>query len=128
METIQRKPRLFFDTTQHPSHVTFDDSKDWRRNFPWSHYGCAFWSYAEPDTIRIEIDEWRVVIWGHNLGPLFTAIEDRSLLRVRAHPESEHDQERGRDTFATSIRFVHLSALPPTGKGKPQRQLDLGIQ
>jgi len=127
MDAVQRKPRLHFDMTQHPIHVTFDDAKDWHRNFPWSHYSCAFWSYADPDTIRVEIDEWLVLICGHNLGALFRAIEDHTLVRVSAHPEWEHDRDRGLDTFATGIRFVHLSALPPTGKGKPQRQLDLGI-
>ena len=128
METFQRKPREFFDTTQHPSHVTFDDAKDWRRNFPWSHYGCAFWSYADPDTIRVEIDEWLVVICGHNLGPLFRAIEEHSLVRVSAHPEWEHDRDRGSDTFVTGIRFVHQSPISaPAGKQRPQRQLDLGL-
>ena len=127
MDTVQRKPRLHFDVTQHPTHVTFDDGKDWRRNFPWSHYGHAFWSYADPDMIRVEIDEWLVLICGHNLGPLFRSIEEHTLLRVTAHPEWEQDRDRCIDTFVTGICFVHLSAFRATGKEKPPRQLDLEL-
>ena len=111
METIRTKPRLHFDTADRASHVTFDDAKDWRRNFPWIRYGSAHWSHAEPDLIRIEIGEWLVVVCGHNLGPLFTAIEDQTLRHVRAHPEWEHDRAREADTFATSIRFVRTIAF-----------------
>ena len=125
MESFQRKPRDFFDITPHPTHVTFDDAKDWRRNFPWSHYSSAFWSYADPDTIRVEIDEWLVVICGHNLEPLFRAIEEQTLVRIRAYPDWEHDQNRAvDDTFATSIRFAHVGAFSQPGFQKRTSQLD----
>jgi hypothetical protein len=67
----QRKPKLHFDVAANPSHVTFDDGKEQRRNIPWLHYEQACWDYAEPDTIRMEIGDCVVVIRGQNLGPLF---------------------------------------------------------
>jgi len=30
-----RKPKLHFDSALRPDHVTFDDAKTERRNFPW---------------------------------------------------------------------------------------------
>ncbi len=109
--TPLRKPKLHFDTAAHPSHVTFDDGKDQRRNIPWLHYVEARWEYAEPDTIKMEIGEWLVVITGHNLAPLFLAIEDHALVRIRALPDLLQDHEREIDTFATAIRFLK----PPAG-------------
>jgi len=107
--------------------VTFDDGQPWRRNLPWSRYTGANWDYADPETIRVEIGDWQVVICGHNLESLFKAIETEQLQRIRAHPEFANDPNREPDVFATSIRFVHLSALALAEKRKPQRQLDLGI-
>jgi|APLak6261664116_1056043.scaffolds.fasta_scaffold49371_2 hypothetical protein len=77
---VFRKPKLHFDTASRPSHVTFDDGKVLKRNIPWSHYVEARWEYGEPDIVKIEIGGWLVVIRGHNLGPLFIAIEDQMLL------------------------------------------------
>jgi len=82
-----------------PSHVTFDDGKEQRRNISWTLYLEARWDYAEPDTIKIEIGDWLVVISGHNLGPLFQAIEEHSLSRLRAQPKLEQDREHEADTF-----------------------------
>ena len=87
METVRAKPRLFFETANHAYHVTFDDAKDWRRILPWMRFAGAHWSHAEPDLIRIEIGEWLVTLGGHNLEPLFAAIEDQTLKTVRANPE-----------------------------------------
>ena len=117
MEAVRTKPRLFFDTANHASHVTFDDAKDWRRNLPWMRYAGAHWSHGEPDTIRVEIGEWLVVVCGHNLGALFLAIEDQTLKRLNAHPELEHNRARETDTLATSIRFVRLTTVCPPAKG-----------
>jgi len=56
-----------------PRHV--DDSKERRRNIPWLHYVEACWDYAEPDTNQDGNRDWLVIISGHNVGPLFQAIE-----------------------------------------------------
>lgn len=112
-----RKPKLYFDTAANPSHVTFDDGKEQRRNIPWMHYVEARWEYAEPDSIKMEIGDWLVVVSGHNLAPLFQAIEDHTLTRVRAQPGLEKDREREFDTFATEIRFMK----PPAGTAGNRR-------
>ena len=91
---ILRKPKLHFDTEENPSHVTFDDGKDRRRNIPWLHYVEANWDYDEPDVIRLKIGEWIIVLRGNNLGPLYLAIEKRTLARVRAQPDMAEDRER----------------------------------
>jgi hypothetical protein len=122
-----RKPKLHFDSAVHPSHVTFDDGKEQRRNVPWHDYVEARWDYAEPDLIMMEIGGWLVLIRGHNLAPLFQAIEEHALARLRAQPELEHNRDHEADTFAVHIRFMK----PPGGVGvaKPQRpaepELDL---
>ena len=105
-----RKPKLHFDTAANPSHVTFDDGWDERRNLPWSQYVVTLWHYAEPDTIKMEIGDCLVVICGHNLLPLFQAIEDRTLTRVRAQPNLENAVDRVSDSFATEIRFTQRAA------------------
>ncbi len=103
--TALRKPKLHFDTAAHPSHVTFDDGKEMKRNLPWQHYVEARWEYGEPDLVKVKIGGWVVVIRGHNLGPLFVAMEDHTLTRVRAQPALDGDREREMDTFVTMIRF-----------------------
>ena len=105
-----RKPRLFFDTGAHPNHVTFDDGKNQRHNLPWAHYSGCRWDYDEPDLLKLEIGPWEVLVRGHNLGPLFEAIEGHALTRVRAQPELERGREHEPDTFATAIT---LKKLPP---------------
>ena len=79
-----KKPAQAFETAAHPSHVTFDDGKSTRRNVPWMRYIEARWDHDAPEVIQIEIGEWIVMIFGYNLGPLFEAIEEHTLLRVRA--------------------------------------------
>lgn len=88
--------------------ATFDDGKNWRRNLAWLRYAGAHWSYAEPDMIRVEIDEWSILIQGHRLESLFRAIEDATLARVRAYPEWEHDRDHEPETVATAIRLVPI--------------------
>ncbi|MBK8478272.1 MAG: hypothetical protein IPL39_18840 [Opitutaceae bacterium] len=66
-----------------------------------------------------------IVISGQILGPLFLAIEDRTLARVRAHPRLREDREREFDTFATEILFTR----PPVkslGRQRGQIEFDLG--
>jgi hypothetical protein len=122
-----KKPRQHFDTAPHPTHVTFDDGKT-KRNLPWMHYAEALWDSAQPDVIKVEISEWIVMLTGYNLGALFAAIEEHTLLRVRAHPEfmANHDD----DCLVAEIRFVRpvTMELPPlrSKKGKTP-QMDLGI-
>lgn len=101
-----RKPKLYFDTMAHPSHVTFDDGVEERRNLSWMNYVEARWTHSEPELIKIEIGERVVFLRGHNLGPLFAAIEEHTLLRVRAQPAMEADREHECDTFVSEIRFA----------------------
>jgi hypothetical protein len=124
--TVLRKPRLHFDAAVHASHVTFDDGKELRRNLPWLHYIEARWEYGEPDILKIEIGGWLVVLRGHNLGPLFLAVEDHSLLRVRAQPDLGRDQQREMDTFVTELRFTKLPAGGSGAKQGGQIEFDLG--
>ena len=41
-QTLLRKPKSHSDTAANPSHVTFDDGKEMRRNLPWPHYTGAY--------------------------------------------------------------------------------------
>ena len=118
-----RKPKLHFETAEKPSHITFDDGREQRRNIPWLHYVVARWDYAEPDLIKIEIGDCVVQLRGHNLEPLFRAIEDHTLVRICAHPAFGQEREREKDTFVSEIRF----ALPrKTGAAaRPNGQADL---
>ena len=119
-----RKPKLLFDVVVNPSHVTFDDGKELRRNIPWLHYVEARWDHSELDTIKVEIGDWFIVISGQNLGPLFLAIEDRTLARVRAQPRLREDREREFDTFATEIRFTK-APMKSSGRQPGQIEFDL---
>ena len=110
--TPLRKPKLHFDMAANPSHVTFDDGKELRRNIPWLHYVEARWAYGEPDVLKMEIGEWLVILRGHNLAPLFLAIEDHTLMRVRAQPDLAQEREREADTFVVELCF---SKPPPKG-------------
>lgn len=121
--TTFRKGRQFFDTAARPSHVTFDDGRQQRRNFPWMHYVEARWDYGDPDCLKVLIGDWLVVIAGHNLAALFTAIEDHALSRLRAQPELAKDREHDADTFATEIRFLKV----PEGGGRRNRQIELDL-
>lgn len=121
--TTLRKPRLHFDVATNPSHITFDDAKEQRRNIPWLHYTEARWEYDDPDTIRMEIGDWCVVIRGHNLEPLFRSIEEQTLMRIRALPEFTENISREADTFATEIRF--LRSAKKSVKQNGQAELDL---
>ena len=120
-----RKPKLYFDTAANPSHVTFDDGKEQRRNIPWTLYLEGRWDYAEPDTIKMEIGDWLVVISGQNLAPLFRAIEDHTLTRVCAQLRVGKDSELQLDTFATEIRFTKPPART-SGKRRGQIEFELG--
>lgn len=118
-----RKPRLHFETADAPSHVTFDDGKVQRRNVSWLHYVSARWDYAEPDVIKIEIGDCVVLLRGHNLGPLYQAIEDRTLARVSAQPQFERERERESDAFVVEIRFAE--ARKATAGSRPASQMEL---
>ncbi|MFT3784163.1 MAG: hypothetical protein QM790_19315 [Nibricoccus sp.] len=124
--TLQRKPKLHFETEANPSHVTFDDGKESRRNIPWHHYVEARWEYAEPDVIFVEIAEWVVVLRGHNLGPLFLAIEMRTLLRIRAQPELAQEREREADTFVVEICISKTTGIGKAPKSGGQIEFGLG--
>lgn len=121
-----RKPQLCFDVSPHPEHVTFDDGKGQRRNLPWMRYSETLWDYeAEPDVLKVLISDWMIVIMGQRLGPLYQAIETRSLVRLCAFPKYQNQIERSMDTFATAIAFLR-PIEPPKRKG--QSQLDLRIE
>lgn len=124
--TPLRKPKLHFDTGANPSHVTFDDGRELRRNIPWLHYVEARWAYGEPDILKMEIGEWLVVLHGHNLGPLFLAIEDHTLMRVRAQPDLAQDHERENDTFVVQVEFTKPPPGAPGAKRRGQIEFNLG--
>jgi len=118
-----KKGRNFFDTTPRPSHVAFDDGKKRKRTLPWAHFVEAHWDYDEPDTIHITIGDWLIVISGHNIDPLYTAIDDHLLSRVRAHPEYADDRTHDDDSYAIEIRFLKA----PQAQKRGQTELDLGM-
>jgi hypothetical protein len=122
----QRKGRNYFEEAPRPAGVTFDDAAQARRNLPWIRFAQADWDRSDPGTIRVEIGDWEVVISGHNLAPLFAAIERAQLARVQAHPEFADDPAHEVDVFATSIRFVRVQAA--AGKGSRPTQLKLGLE
>ena len=107
-----RRPVMHFDTDTGPSHVTFDDGQLLRRSLPWGDFVEARWAHAKPEVVEVEIGGWLVEIHGHNLNPLFAAIEERTLLRARAHPELERDADHKQDTYATEILFWRSAAAP----------------
>jgi hypothetical protein len=121
---LARKPKHFFDTGERAEHVTFDDGKELRRNIPWVDYVEGTWDYAELDTLRVEIGNWQVLIRGYNLGPLFQAIEERALVRLRAQPGLEGNPDHANDTFATEIRFQRAPTATPA---PPLGQMGLGL-
>lgn len=124
METPPRKARLFFETAVRPPHVTFDDGKGQRRNVSWFHYVETRWLYTEEaDALNLVIGNALVSILGHNLAPLFLAIEERTLLRIRAQPDLALRPECEPDSFATGILFFEP---PKSGKGGGD-QLDLSL-
>jgi len=96
------------------------------RELPWQHYVEARWEYGEPDLVKIEIGGWVVGIRGHNLGPLFLAMEDHTLTRVRAQPALDGDREREVDTFVIELRFTKPPAGGLGGKRGGQSEFDLG--
>ena len=122
---ILRKPKLHFDTASFPHHVTFDDGSVVQRNLPWCRFVEARWDYREPDVLQIEIGAWLIIIRGHHLGPLFAAVEDHTLIRVRAQPELSRDPEREPDTFVTELTFTSAPPRAPAGKRGEQIEFDL---
>ena len=121
MDRLFRKPRTFFETATRPSHVTFDDGHRHRRNFPWHHYVEARWTYGEPDAIQVLIGDCLIVLTGSNLAPLFAALEEHTLLRVRAESDGK-DREREFDCYVTNITFEKAAQFPPR---RPPPQGDL---
>lgn len=67
---------------------------------------------------------WPTELTGHNLAPLYAALEDHSLARLRSQPTSHVSAEHEMDTFATSIRFF---GAPNTSIRQGQGELDLGL-
>jgi len=58
-----------------------------RRPFTRIHFSETRWTYTEPDAIYLEVAGYFVSIIEYNIAPLYTAIEEHRLLRIRAHPE-----------------------------------------
>lgn len=65
----------------------------------------------------MEMGDWVVELHGHNLGPLFQAIEEQTLFRVRAQSELKREREREGDTFVVGIRFLVAEAPRLPGNG-----------
>jgi len=123
---LLRKPKLHFDSAPRPEAVTFDDGKTERRNFPWMTHVVTRWAYEEPDMIRVKIGECMVTIRGHNLGPIFQALEEHTLMRVRAQPGLADQRENERDTFVVEIRFAGPLGGDAESKRSAQIEFDLG--
>lgn len=98
---IARKPKLHFEKHEKPEHISFDDRANFRRTLPWIQFTEARWDYDDPSQIFILIGDWTILLQGHNLGPLFEAIELRQVLRVKTMQPDQCDSER--DSFVTEI-------------------------
>jgi hypothetical protein len=118
------KGRTFFDTGPHPEHVTFDDGRGDRRNFPWVRYSHTRWRYlVEPDVLNVIMADCLIVIVGKNLAPLYHAIETRTLARLCAQPTHQGNLVAAVDSYATEISFLRpVENLP--AKGQSQLNLD----
>ncbi len=91
-----RKPKLYFDTMAHPSHVTFDDGVEERRNVSWVNYVEARWDHLEPELIKIEIGERVVFLRGHNP----STKSQTSLANSSIYPSSEKREFAPSETSA----------------------------
>ena len=126
--SFRRKPKLWFDVAASPSHVTFDDGVKMRRNLPWCHFVQGSWDHDEPHLVRLTFTEWHIVLTGLALGPLFAAVEDRSLLRVAAQRTYEAAPNRDADTVITAISFIKPMALDlAPRRGGKKEQMDLNL-
>ena len=123
-DPIIKKPRLHFEATSRPPHITFEDAAAVRRNMPWHSYVETFWDPANASTLKVTIGDWHIELRGHNLAPLYLAIEEQTLLRVRAQPELKQDPARVIDTFVTEIIFTRIA--PPLANWNPgQTEMNL---
>lgn len=120
-----RRPVMHFDVGAGSSHVTFDDGQSLRRNLPWFDFVEARWQYDDPESIALEIGAWLVQIRGHNLDPLFAAIEEQTLVRVRARPQLDGNPVNLADSFVTMIQFSK-SVVAPVPRRHGQLEIDLG--
>jgi hypothetical protein len=116
--------RPVFETGQHLPTVTFDDGRV-RLNLPYHDYVESCWSYLEPDTVTVKIAKMVVVLRGHNLEPLFDALEEQSLKSVKARPELALDPKQEANSYVTEITFLPFQStpsakLPKHGRGKGQ--------
>ena len=110
--------------------MTFDDGKV-RLNLPYHDYVEACWTYREPDTVTVKIDKTVVVLRGHNLEPLFGALEEQSLQSVKACPELALDPKQEANSYVTEITFLPLqstAAAKPPKRGASKGQLYLKRQ
>jgi len=123
---VFKKDRQHFETAPHPPHVTFDDGHGIRRNLPWIHFVEARWNAVSGANFSIIIGEWVIAVEGINLEPLFRAIEEATLLRVKAQPELAQDRSCDGDSIVTSIQFVQITRDASRRKGNSS-QLDLEI-
>lgn len=120
-KTPIKKGRHYFETALRTDHVTFDDGVRRKSNLPWGLYLEARCDYFEKDAINVTIGEWLIILTGHNLEPLYTAIESRTLTRILAHPNFDDDEAHHDDTFVSDIRF--LPAPPKPGPGQMSLEL-----
>jgi hypothetical protein len=114
---------MHFDVGPGLNHVTFDDGKVLRRSLPWGDVVEARWEHARPEVIEVEIGGYRVEIEGHNLIRLFAAIEERTLLRVRAQPALASGDHK-LDTYVTELHFSKMAVTPVRRR---RRQLELEL-
>jgi len=60
---------------------------------------------------------------GHNIGPLFVAIEGQTLICVRAIPELAQERDRESDTFVFDLSFGRPPPKPLGGERIRQIEL-----
>ena len=119
--------RPVLETGQHLPTVTFDDGKV-RLNLPYHDYVESCWSYLDPDTVSVKIDKLVIVLRGHNLEPLFDALEEQSLKSVKVRPDLALDPKQEANSYVTEITFLPFPSAPAanlTKRGAKQGQLSL---
>jgi hypothetical protein len=81
------------------------------RLFPYQHLVNASFTNSEGvETLRLAFSSHDVEIAGHNLRPLFLAVQDFAVKWIRAMPERYHALESGENGIVSSIRIREVNS------------------